>query len=172
MCYLTGMAEQSLIVAELKRALRAKSLTYGAVAEKLDLSVASVKRLFSRGDLSLKRVDLICDLLETSVAELLERVLVVLLPIVGILYPIWSLLPRIYRWQMQRRIFRLYGELRLIERTLLESKDPDERAQMLARFQELERQVLDLKLPQSFSEMSFNLKMHVRALSESAHKRV
>jgi TRAP-type uncharacterized transport system substrate-binding protein len=103
-------------------------------------------------------------------AELLERVLVVLLPIVGILYPLWSLLPRFYRWQMQRRIFRLYGELRLIERTLLQSKDPGERAQMLARFRELERQVLDLKVPQSFGEMSFNLKMHIRALSESAHK--
>ena len=105
-------------------------------------------------------------------AEMLERLLVVFLPIVGILYPLWSLLPRIYRWQMQRRIFRLYGELRLIERTLLQSKDPGERAQMLARFQELERQVLDLKMPQSFGEMSFNLKMHIRALSESAHKQV
>ncbi|HXI76343.1 MAG TPA: TAXI family TRAP transporter solute-binding subunit, partial [Steroidobacteraceae bacterium] len=103
-------------------------------------------------------------------AELLQRLLVIVLPIVGILYPLWSLLPRIYRWQMQRRIFRLYGELRLIERTLRRSKDPEERAQMLARMQELERQVLDLKMPQSFSEMSFNLKMHIRALSESAHK--
>jgi TRAP-type uncharacterized transport system substrate-binding protein len=105
-------------------------------------------------------------------AELLQRLLVIVLPIVGILYPLWSLLPRIYRWQMQRRIFRLYGELRLIERTLLQSKDPGERAQMLARFKELERQVLDLKMPQSFGEMSFNLKMHIRALSESAHKQV
>jgi len=103
-------------------------------------------------------------------AELLQRLLVIVLPIVGILYPLWSLLPRIYRWQMQRRIFRLYGELRLIERTLRRSKDPEERAQMLARMQELECQVLDLKMPQSFSEMSFNLKMHIRALSESAHK--
>jgi transcriptional regulator with XRE-family HTH domain len=66
------MAEQSLIVAELKRALRERALTYAAVAKKLDLSIASVKRLFSRGDLSLKRVDLICELLETSLAEVLE----------------------------------------------------------------------------------------------------
>jgi len=67
------MAEQLLIVAELKRALRERSLTYAAVAKQLDLSVASVKRLFSGGDLSLKRVDLICELLQTSLAELLKR---------------------------------------------------------------------------------------------------
>jgi transcriptional regulator with XRE-family HTH domain len=66
------MADQPMIVAELKRALRERGLTYAAVAEKLSLSVASVKRLFSRGELSLKRVDQICDLLEISLAEILE----------------------------------------------------------------------------------------------------
>ena len=103
-------------------------------------------------------------------AELIQRLLVIVLPVAGILYPLWSLLPRLYRWQMQRRIFRLYGELRLIERTLHRTADPAERARMLARFQELERHVLELKVPTSFSEMSFNLKMHIRALSESVHK--
>jgi transcriptional regulator with XRE-family HTH domain len=67
------VAEESLIVAELKRALRERGLTYAAVAKQLDLSIASVKRLFSGGDLSLKRVDLICELLETGLAELLAR---------------------------------------------------------------------------------------------------
>jgi len=67
------MAQQSLIVAEFKRALRERGLTYAAVATKLDLSIASVKRLFSGGDLSLKRVDLICELLETGLAEVLAR---------------------------------------------------------------------------------------------------
>ena len=67
------MADQSLIVAELKRALRERGLTYAAVAKKLSLSVASVKRLFSRGDLSLKRVDEICELLETDLAEILAQ---------------------------------------------------------------------------------------------------
>ncbi|HME40876.1 MAG TPA: helix-turn-helix transcriptional regulator [Steroidobacteraceae bacterium] len=67
------MAEQALIVAELKRALRERRFTYAAVAKKLNLSIASVKRLFSGGDLSLKRVDLICELLETGLSEILAR---------------------------------------------------------------------------------------------------
>jgi transcriptional regulator with XRE-family HTH domain len=67
------MAEQSLIVAELKRALRERGLTYAAVATKLSLSVASVKRLFSSGDLSLKRVDQVCELLETGLADILAQ---------------------------------------------------------------------------------------------------
>ncbi len=67
------MAEQALIVAELKHALRARGLTYAVVAKKLGLSVASIKRLFSSGDLSLKRVDQICELLETGLAEILRK---------------------------------------------------------------------------------------------------
>jgi DNA-binding Xre family transcriptional regulator len=67
------MAEQSLIVAELKRSLREKNLTYAAVAKKLDLSVASIKRLFSSGDISLKRLDRICELLESNLSEILRR---------------------------------------------------------------------------------------------------
>jgi transcriptional regulator with XRE-family HTH domain len=67
------MTEQSLIVTELKVALRERGFTYSAVAKKLGLSVASVKRLFSSGDFSLKRVDQICELLEMGLADILAR---------------------------------------------------------------------------------------------------
>src|SRR5580700_5221804 len=67
------MAEQALIVAELKRALREHELTYADVARKLELSVATVKRLFSTGDFSLQRVDGICELMGISLREILER---------------------------------------------------------------------------------------------------
>jgi transcriptional regulator with XRE-family HTH domain len=71
--YWKVMAEQSLVVAELKRALRERGLTYAVVAKKLSLSIASVKRIFSGGDLSLKRVDQICELLDTSLADILAQ---------------------------------------------------------------------------------------------------
>lgn len=67
------MAEQALIVAELKRALREYGLTYTDVAGKLELSVATVKRLFSTGDFSLQRVDAICELMGITLREILER---------------------------------------------------------------------------------------------------
>jgi transcriptional regulator with XRE-family HTH domain len=67
------VAEQALIVEELKRALRERHLTYADVAGKLQLSLATVKRLFSTGDFSLQRVDAICDLMGVTLRELLER---------------------------------------------------------------------------------------------------
>ena len=67
------MAEQAAIVAELKRALREHELTYADVAGHLRLSVPSVKRLFSRGDFTLERIDRLCELLGLGLREILER---------------------------------------------------------------------------------------------------
>jgi hypothetical protein len=94
----------------------------------------------------------------------------ILLPIVGIVYPLWSLFPKFYRWQMQRRVYRCYGELRLIEEALGRDPDVEHRARLMARAEELERRVLKLRMPRSFIEMSYNLRAHVRALREPADR--
>jgi transcriptional regulator with XRE-family HTH domain len=67
------MSERALIVAELKRALRKQGLTYSDVAQQLDLSVASVKRLFSTGDFTLERVERIAELIGLGLGELLAN---------------------------------------------------------------------------------------------------
>ncbi len=67
------MAERLAIVRELKRALKERGLTYEHVAVVLRLSLPSVKRLFARGDLSLARVDTVCELAGISLREILER---------------------------------------------------------------------------------------------------
>ena len=67
------MAQRTQIVAELKRALRARGLTYADVARHLELSEASVKRLFAAGDFSLDRLDRICELAGLELSELVEQ---------------------------------------------------------------------------------------------------
>jgi TRAP-type uncharacterized transport system substrate-binding protein len=97
-------------------------------------------------------------------AELLQRLAIVILPLAGILYPLWFLVPGLYRRHMENRLYRFYGELGLIEGALQKNTDAKERAQMLARVEELERRAIELDMPTSYSEKSFNLKAHIRAL--------
>jgi len=131
--------------------------------EVIDLPISEEARhMYKSGPSILQRT------LPFWLAELVQRLLVIILPIAGILYPLWSLLPKVYRWQMQGRIYRLYGELRVFEMLLRDNKDPDSRARLLAGIEDLERRVLDLRIPKAFSEMSFNLRAHVRALRERA----
>ena len=64
------MNETRAILAAFKRTARAQGLTYKDIAHALDLSEASVKRLFSQGNLSLNRLSQLCALVQLSIAEL------------------------------------------------------------------------------------------------------
>ncbi|WP_336366113.1 helix-turn-helix domain-containing protein [Marinobacter sp. C2H3] len=67
------MAQTAAIVTELKRQLRAHGLTYQDVAEALGLSEASVKRLFSERQFSLKRLDQVCALMGMDISDLVRN---------------------------------------------------------------------------------------------------
>jgi len=58
--------------AAIKQALKARGHTYAWLAAKLALSESSVKRLLSRGGISLERLDAICEALELETDDLLE----------------------------------------------------------------------------------------------------
>lgn len=54
----------------LKRCLRARGISYRAVGQALSLSEASVKRLFSEGSFSVRRLEAVCRLLDMSLFDL------------------------------------------------------------------------------------------------------
>ncbi len=68
------MAQSALLVERLKHELRARGLTYARVAAAIGLSEASVKRMFSRRDFSLARLDAICACAEIEVTDLARGV--------------------------------------------------------------------------------------------------
>ncbi|MBT8098664.1 MAG: helix-turn-helix transcriptional regulator [Gammaproteobacteria bacterium] len=66
------MTSSSRIVEALKRALKARGLTYRALAVRLDLSESAVKHMFSTGNFSLRRLDEVCDVLELDIGDLID----------------------------------------------------------------------------------------------------
>jgi transcriptional regulator with XRE-family HTH domain len=64
------MAQSAALIDIMKRELKARGITYAHVARHLGLSVASVKRMFSRRDFTLKRLDDICRLANTEFSDL------------------------------------------------------------------------------------------------------
>ena len=93
-------------------------------------------------------------------AVLTGRFLVLLIPIVAVAFPLLRLLPAIYGWGMRRRIFRLYGELKMIE---LESETRGGSAaeDMLARLERLEERADHLRVPRSFATVLYTLRAHI-----------
>ncbi|MBI3561741.1 MAG: helix-turn-helix transcriptional regulator [Gammaproteobacteria bacterium] len=66
------MPQAQALVTTLKKSLKAHSLTYRDVAAGLDLSEASVKRLFAEQHFSLERLEQICRLMDMEIGDLVK----------------------------------------------------------------------------------------------------
>jgi TRAP-type uncharacterized transport system substrate-binding protein len=96
-----------------------------------------------------------------SLASLVTRIAVVLVPIVVILIPGLRYLPSLYRWRVDSRIHRRYGELMALERESLGEVTPERRAALLDRLGDIERSVILRKIPGSHAEQLYQLREHI-----------
>lgn len=67
------MSQSQRIVAATKQALREHGLTYADVAAHIDLSEASVKRMFAQERFSLERLEAVAGLMELELGELVQK---------------------------------------------------------------------------------------------------
>jgi DNA-binding Xre family transcriptional regulator len=67
------MSQSTLVIRALKQLLKSQSITYKAVASRLGLSEASIKRMFANNQLSLERIDSICEMLGIEISDLLQK---------------------------------------------------------------------------------------------------
>jgi hypothetical protein len=99
-------------------------------------------------------------------AVLTERLLILLVPLLGVMLPLVRIVPGAYRGVVQRRITVLYGELKLLE-TELEARGPAaSRADLIPRLDALERRAALLRVPLRFSQSLYTLKVHIRLVRD------
>jgi TRAP-type uncharacterized transport system substrate-binding protein len=107
-------------------------------------------------------------------AVLASRLLVLLIPLVGIVYPLLRFTPALYGWSMRRRIFRLYGELKFIE-SELEARAGSSASDLQLRLQRLEERANQIHLPFSFAPFLYQLRTHIALVRsrfpQGAHER-
>ncbi len=94
-------------------------------------------------------------------ASLAARLLVVLIPILGILYPLLRFLPAIYGWMMRRKISRLYGELRFLEDELETRREQKDSSSIVQRLDHLKRQANQLRIPAAYASLVYVLRHHI-----------
>jgi TRAP transporter TAXI family solute receptor len=105
-----------------------------------------------------------------AIAVLASRLLLLLIPLIGVAYPLLRTAPALYSWSMRRRIFRLYGELKYIE-VELDARSSHPAENLLAQLQRLEERANHLQVPFAFAPFLYQLRNHialVRARIEAA----
>lgn len=99
-------------------------------------------------------------------AVLVERLAIVIVPLVGILFPLVRGLPAVRAWYVQRRISMFYGELKLLELELEDPRGLTTRPQLIRKLDELEDRVSHLPIAEDFAALIYGLREHIRLVRE------
>jgi TRAP-type uncharacterized transport system substrate-binding protein len=125
-------------------------------AESIDLPVSGeAQRFYKTGRPFLQ------EYLPFWIATLVEKILVVFVPMAALLYPMFKFLPQIYDWIMQLRIRRLYDEMRLIESEMGAEGYGHDADAMIAKLDQLDERANHLRLPRVYASMLYTLRMHI-----------
>jgi hypothetical protein len=94
-------------------------------------------------------------------ASLVNRIVVVLVPMIVLLLPALRLIPAIYRWRFRSRISRWYRGLLMIEQDLIAQVATDQHQVLMERLDNIEEAVNRMKVPASFADQFYGLRGHI-----------
>ena len=94
-------------------------------------------------------------------ATLVDRLMVMLVPVLALLLPIMRFAPALYNWRVRARIFRRYGELKFIEAEVEADAQGHSREEWLTRLARVNDDVQRMPIPLAFSDMYYTLRSHI-----------
>jgi TRAP-type uncharacterized transport system substrate-binding protein len=94
-------------------------------------------------------------------ANLVDRLWVMLVPIIAVLVPVVRAVPALFLWRVRRRIFRWYASLKEIEIQLDENPGLEMLEDMVKRLDEAERAVNRIPTPLAYAENLYFFREHI-----------
>jgi TRAP transporter TAXI family solute receptor len=106
------------------------------------------------------------------IAELVGKLAILLILILGVLYPMMRFLPVLYDWTMRRKILRLYGELRFLEDELEALGSKNVAGKTAAQLDRLDQQANRLRVRVAYASMLYILRHHIDLVRAGLKKHV
>jgi TRAP transporter TAXI family solute receptor len=103
-------------------------------------------------------------------AVLIDRLMVLLIPIFALMIPLLKVAPAIYTWRVRTKVFRCYGELKYLEEDLRLRFEPARLAEYRARLDALDDEARGLRVPLAFADLVYTLREHVNLVREALKK--
>lgn len=95
-------------------------------------------------------------------ANALARLLLVLVPLLAIAIPVIKIIPKLWDFREERRLFKRYGMLLALERDITARQlSPQEAASAKARLDEIDRDISTAKFSLDFTDRVYTLRQHV-----------
>jgi TRAP transporter TAXI family solute receptor len=96
----------------------------------------------------------------------IDRLTVLLIPLVTLLFPLFKILPPTYRWRVRSRIYRYYRELLDVEAVLHSNATAAELEQCREQLAELENKLNEVSVPTSYADTLYNLRLHLKLVQD------
>lgn len=98
------------------------------------------------------------------IANFFERMWIVILALGALIIPLSRIVPPLYVWKVRSRVYRWYGQLRMVEQAIEDV--PSEKCSVvypaqLARLNEIEEKVNRISIPLSFADELYGLRSHI-----------
>lgn len=107
-----------------------------------------------------------------GVAASFDRLKVMLLPLLTLVVPLFKVIPPVYRWQIRSRIFRWYGVLREADMQAGTVDDAERLQAQLERIEKIEEELPGVKVPLSYMEEFYHLRLHLGYIRERLEKAI
>ena len=118
------------------------------------------RRYFTSGPPYLRRT------LPFWAATLIDRLALMLLPLIAIIIPLMRIMPPIYKWRVRRRVYRWYKELRKIEAHIQTGVHDDDLAEHQSKLNRIDDEVRKVKIPWAYAEELYQLRLHIHYVRE------
>ena len=100
-------------------------------------------------------------------AVLIDRLMVLLIPIFALMIPLLKVAPAIYSWRVRSKVFRCYGELKYLEEDLKQRFDAAKLREYRSRLEVLDDEARGLKVPLAFTDLVYTLREHVNLVRQT-----
>ncbi len=99
-----------------------------------------------------------------------ERLLIVLIPLFAVVFPVAHFLPTILANMTERKIFRFYGELKLLEAELAALRPDESVDEIVAALDKLAARAGRLRVGIRYQQRRFILKDHITEVQQAAER--
>ena len=94
-------------------------------------------------------------------ATLVDRLVVLLIPVVALMIPLMRIAPALYGWRARSRIYKWYGQLKFLEEAWRRDPGARPREEWLAELDQLEARVNRIRTPLAFANQLYILREHI-----------
>jgi TRAP transporter TAXI family solute receptor len=104
-------------------------------------------------------------------ASLVDRLKVMLVPLIAMMFPLFKIMPPTYRWRVRSRIYRWYKQLDAVALAAIDGTDEAESRELLTKLDDLENEVTKMSIPLSYHEEWYNLRLHINHVREQLQRK-